>query len=125
MSSNSCCFGHPAHTTFSCVCDMTSDVSRHVADTTQNAAVWQQNRHADIRHNRLSLYAIIDSLLNRVAIVICTYVYQKCKRDCLYSLIILCLFVMIAIARRHQRVCCGRTSIFTMRMRFRTSSAEC
>ena len=56
--------------------------------------------------------------------MICTYVYQKCKRDCLYCLIILCHFVMIAIARRHQRVCCGRTSIFTTRMRFRTSSAE-
>lgn len=49
---------------------------------------------------------------------------KKCKRDCLYCLMILCHFVMIAIARRHQRVCCGRTSIFTMRMRFRTSSAE-
>jgi len=36
----SCRFGHPADTTFSCVCDMTSDVSRHVADTTQNVAVW-------------------------------------------------------------------------------------
>jgi hypothetical protein len=36
----SCCFGHPADTTFSCVCDMTSDVSRHVADTTQNVAIW-------------------------------------------------------------------------------------
>ena len=33
-------FGHPADTTFSCVCDMTSDVSRHVANTTQNVAVW-------------------------------------------------------------------------------------
>ena len=31
---------------------------------------------------------------------------------------------MIAIARRHQRVCCGRTSIFTMRIRFRISTAE-
>ena len=53
---------------------------------------------------------------------------EKCKRDCSYCLIILCHFVMIATARhtarRHQRVCCGRTSIFTMRMRFRTSSAE-
>jgi len=36
----SCRFGHPANTTFSCVCDMTSDVSRHVTDTTQNVAVW-------------------------------------------------------------------------------------
>ena len=36
----SCRFGHPADTTFSCVWDMTSDVSRHVADTTQNVAVW-------------------------------------------------------------------------------------
>jgi len=36
----SCRFGHPANTTLSCVCDMTSDVSRHVADTTQNVAVW-------------------------------------------------------------------------------------
>jgi len=36
----SCHFGHPADTTFSCVCDMTSDVSRHVADMTQNVAVW-------------------------------------------------------------------------------------
>ena len=74
------------------------------------------------------LHAIIDSLLNQVAISSCncecTYVYQKCERDCLYCLIILCHFVMIAIARRHQRVCCGRTSIFTMRIRFRTSSAE-
>ena len=33
-------FGHPANTTLSCVCDMTSDVSRHVADMTQNVAVW-------------------------------------------------------------------------------------
>ena len=66
---------------------------------------------------------IIESSCN-YAIVVCTYVYLKCKRDCLYSLIILCHFVIIAIARRHQRVCCGRTSIFTMRMRFRTSSAE-
>ena len=33
-------FGHPADTTFSYVCDMTSDVSRHVADTTQIVAVW-------------------------------------------------------------------------------------
>ena len=35
----SCRFGHPADTTLSCVCDMTSDVSRHVADTTQNVTV--------------------------------------------------------------------------------------
>jgi hypothetical protein len=34
---------HPANTTFSCVCIMTSDVSRHVAGTT----------HADIRHSWL------------------------------------------------------------------------
>ena len=36
----SCCLDTLADTTFSCVCDMTSDVSRHVADTTQNVAVW-------------------------------------------------------------------------------------
>ena len=36
----SCRFGHPADKTFYCVCDMTSDVSQHVADTTQNVAVW-------------------------------------------------------------------------------------
>ena len=36
----SCRFGHPADTTLSCVCDMTSDVSRHVANMTQNVAVW-------------------------------------------------------------------------------------
>ena len=36
----SCRFGHPADTTFSCVCDMTETCWRHVADTTQNVAVW-------------------------------------------------------------------------------------
>ena len=36
----SCRLDTLADTTFSCVCDMTSDVSRHVADTTQNVAVW-------------------------------------------------------------------------------------
>ena len=46
----SCHLDTLADTTFSCVCDMTSDVSRHVADTTQNV----QKRHADIRHNGLS-----------------------------------------------------------------------
>lgn len=76
----------------------------------------------------LLLHAIIDSLLNRVAILICNCVMCICvpkmQEGLLIFLIILCLFVMIAIARRHQRVCCGRTSIFTMRMQFRTSSAE-
>jgi len=42
--SRHCCFGHPADTTFSCVCDMTSDVSRHVANTTQNIAVWARTK---------------------------------------------------------------------------------
>ena len=53
----SCRFGHPADTTLSCVCDMTSDVSRHVADTTQNVAVWAKKRHANIRHMELRIWA--------------------------------------------------------------------
>jgi len=40
MSSNVVSFWTPCRHDFSCVCDMTSDVSRHVADTTQNVAVW-------------------------------------------------------------------------------------
>ena len=50
----SCRLDTLADTTFSCVCDVTSDVSRHVADTTQNVAIWAQKRHADIRHVELS-----------------------------------------------------------------------
>ena len=50
-----CRFGHPADTTFSCVCDMTETCRRHVADTTQNVAVWATKRHADIRHMELRL----------------------------------------------------------------------
>ena len=42
-----------ADTTFSCVCDMTETCRRHVADTTQNVAIWAQKRHADIRHMEL------------------------------------------------------------------------
>ena len=40
MSSNVVSFWTPCRHDFSCVCDMTSNVSRHVADTTQNVAVW-------------------------------------------------------------------------------------
>ena len=36
----SCRLDTLADTTFSCVCNVTSDVSRHVADTTQNVAIW-------------------------------------------------------------------------------------
>jgi len=51
----SCRLGTLADTTFSCVCDMTETCRRHVADTTQNVAVWAKKRHADIRHVELSL----------------------------------------------------------------------
>ena len=50
----SCRFGHPADTTFSCVCNMTETCRRHVANTTQNVAVWATKGHADIRHMELS-----------------------------------------------------------------------
>ena len=43
-----------ADTTFSCVGDMTETCRQHVADTTQNVAVWAKKRHADIRHVELS-----------------------------------------------------------------------
>jgi len=33
---------------------MTETCRRHVADTTQNVAVWAKKRHADIRHVELS-----------------------------------------------------------------------
>jgi len=36
---------------------MTETCRRHVADTTQNVAVWAKKRHADIRHVELSLAA--------------------------------------------------------------------
>jgi len=49
----SCRFGHPADTTSSRVADMTETCRRHVADTTQNVAVWATKRHADIRHMEL------------------------------------------------------------------------
>ena len=49
----SCRFDTLADTTFSCVCDMTEKCRRHVADTTQNVAVWAKKRHADIRHMEL------------------------------------------------------------------------
>ena len=32
---------------------MTETCRRHVADTTQNVAVWAKKRHADIRHVEL------------------------------------------------------------------------
>jgi len=34
---------------------MTEKCRRHVADTTQNVAIWAKKRHADIRHMELSL----------------------------------------------------------------------
>jgi len=34
---------------------MTETCRRHVADTTQNVAVWTKKRHANIRHVELSL----------------------------------------------------------------------
>ena len=49
----SCRFGHPADTTLSCVCDMTSDVSRHSPTRHRMSAFGQQNRHANIRHVEL------------------------------------------------------------------------
>ena len=36
------------------VADMTETCRRHVADTTQNVAIWTKKRHADIRHMELS-----------------------------------------------------------------------
>jgi len=33
---------------------MTETCRRHVADTTQNVAVWAKKQHADIRHMELS-----------------------------------------------------------------------
>ena len=50
----SCRLDTLADTTFSCVCDMTETCRRHVANTTQNVAVWAKKRHADIRHMELS-----------------------------------------------------------------------
>ncbi len=49
----SCRLDTLADTTFSCVCDMTEKSRRHVANTTQNVAVWATKRHADIRHTGL------------------------------------------------------------------------
>ena len=57
----SCRFGHPADTTFSCVCDMTRDVSRHVADTTQNVAGWATKttrRHRTCGAKRMCMWLI-------------------------------------------------------------------
>ena len=51
----SCRLDTLADTTFSYVCDMTETCRRHVADTTQNVAVWAKKRHADIRHVELSM----------------------------------------------------------------------
>jgi len=45
-----------ADTTSSRVGDMTETCRQHVADTTQNVAVWAKKRHADIRHVELRLY---------------------------------------------------------------------
>ena len=50
----SCRLDTLADMTFSCVCDMTETCRRHVADTTQNVAVWAKKRHADIQHVELS-----------------------------------------------------------------------
>ena len=43
-----------ADTTSGHVVDMTETCRQHVADTTQNVAVWAKKRHADIRHMELS-----------------------------------------------------------------------
>ena len=45
-----------ADTTSGHVADMTETCRRHVADTTQNVAIWAQKRHADIRHVELSCF---------------------------------------------------------------------
>ena len=55
-----------ADTTFSCVCDMTSDVLRHVTDTTQNVAVWATKttrRHPT--YGAKAVTAIMETLTGR------------------------------------------------------------
>ena len=59
----SCRFGHPGrHDIFLCR-RHDRNVSRHVADTTQNVAVWAKKRHADIRHMELRHCLIVDLCL--------------------------------------------------------------
>jgi len=62
----SCRLDTLADTTFSCVCDMTETCRRHVADTTQNVAVWAKKRRADIRHMELSVSGFVLRVIERL-----------------------------------------------------------
>ena len=65
-----------ADTTFSCVCDMTETCRRHVANTTQNVAVWAKKRHADIRHVELSFVVSLSYKVSILDVTCC--VIQPC-----------------------------------------------